>query len=169
MLGPIALWRTWSTLLILPGLSYDTCCVFQIWCLLTSIFLGWLCHHNTCETVGYLHWCGLHGSVLFQMDFSESSWSCAEVHCIALFQVEEDKHVCTRGHGAIKFLKKLKLLLSQTQLNVSPADINVRKTASVRSRGTAKSWADLSSNSSRIPIYSGFPFKQAFPVMDWSS
>jgi len=39
--GPIPVWRPWSTLPILGGLSYHTHHVVQIWPLLTSICSGW--------------------------------------------------------------------------------------------------------------------------------
>lgn len=62
------------------------------------------------------------------------------------------------GRGPLTSWKKLKLLLSQTQLNVSRADINVRKTASARSWGTAKSWAKLSSNHQQNSCLLWIPF-----------
>jgi len=40
MPGPMWVWRWWSTLPILAGLSYHAHCIVWIWCLLTSIYLG---------------------------------------------------------------------------------------------------------------------------------
>ena len=39
--GPIAVWRPWSTLPILAGLSYHTHQTAHSWCLLTYISCGW--------------------------------------------------------------------------------------------------------------------------------
>lgn len=38
---PTPVRRPWSTLAVLPGLSYHTHHIVQMWCLLTSTFWGW--------------------------------------------------------------------------------------------------------------------------------
>jgi hypothetical protein len=66
--GPIPVWRPWSTLQSLTGLSYHTHHIVQIWLRLPSVQtdeswtmqapFSWLwCHHRSFEKVGCLRWC----------------------------------------------------------------------------------------------------------------
>ena len=55
MPGPKPVWRYWSTLSLLAGLSYHTHHIVWIWYLLTSTYSGQE-KIDCCETVDHLHW-----------------------------------------------------------------------------------------------------------------